>query len=783
MIHKLMLVRGIRLSILIFSLGAWPGAGTPSARAANGNELAVFSAGKPAVYLDILPEDVRSWNLAPVIQDFQDIIGQMTGEVIPQAQTDPPSLVPIRLKRLPAPTGWEVFDSRLVQGYEIRVTPSEILLVSHTRLGVQNALYALLDRWGCRWVMIGKLGQVVPRHATLTLPVGTIKNPDWYLTSVQAKGGMSQEVAAWWDRNQGGCEQWMTGQHYWFYAIPPEKHFKDHPEWYSLIGGKRVPKQLCTSNPEVIAEMIKVARQFLKAHPTCLSFPMDPNDNADFCQCDNCTAQDPPGVGPCWGLPLMTDRVVRFANEVAKGIAKDYPDRVVAFYAYLNHTEPPVNVKPEKNVSVGITRSNHCLLHLAPHPECPSSQAYYELVRKWSKICSRIWTYEYDPISWTGCLPCPIYMERAASISLLAKQYGVMGGVTDYVPHFTKAYASTYINAYMERRAKANPDLTADQILSDLCRSFFGPAARPMEQYYRELATATRYTHPGRPRIGFGTFKYHELFNPTMIGNARSFLDQAIKASADQPPYDQRVRLVDLSQQYLEGYLEGIWSAQAGKYGKTVAAFNRVGQVIDKLDQANAIDVREANYRIMQTVRLTTLAEYFPDKMHYIRKWRLLGPFNNDRRDADLRVDSFEPIATIDRPVRLADGSVLAWTDCRSPEGKLKIIPALKGRRPSWGLSYIYAGVNLEAKTAQKVQFCMDSFYPFKVYLNGREVFYRPGCDAECPDKRVITVDLKRGKNTVVFKLTQTSQGNDKGESWGVYFRVKDMQGRVLKFQ
>ena len=36
---------------------------------------------------------------------------------------------------------------------------------------------------------------------------------------------------------------------------------------------------------------------------------MDPNDNIDFCQCDDCTALDVPGQ-MYHGVPSVTDRVV-----------------------------------------------------------------------------------------------------------------------------------------------------------------------------------------------------------------------------------------------------------------------------------------------------------------------------------------------------------------------------------------------------------------------------------------------------------------------------------------
>ncbi len=62
--------------------------------------------------------------------------------------------------------------------------------------------------------------------------------------------------------------------------------------------------------------------------------------------------------------------------------------------------------------------------------------------------------------------------------------------------------------------------------------------------------------------VGFGLYKYSELFNPQMISAARKQLNLAISAAGGRLPYSERVKLVDISQQYLEAYLNGVWSAQ-----------------------------------------------------------------------------------------------------------------------------------------------------------------------------------------------------------------------------
>lgn len=731
----------------------------------------IFSNGRFTAYLDV-PEQINSTDEMKVtIPDFLRCLKAMTEHELPvTGSTHSGRRIPIRLELRGEPHRNTLPAAGDVQGYHINTNKSRILITAHTVLGLQNALYGLLDRWGCRWIMLGPLGEVIPKHTRLALPAGDIYSPKSYDMSVEA-GGRKGDVADWWRRNQGGFKFWINGQHYWFYALPPDKYYAQHPEWYALIAGKREPTQLCTTNPEVIKMMIEKAKEMFRSQPTTLAFPMDPQDNTDFCQCDNCRAQDPPGFGVD-GNPLMTDRVIRFANAVACGIKDEFPDRVVALYAYLSHTETPVNVRPEPNVAIGITRSQHCILHLTPHGYCKKSVEFYDLVRRWRQITpSFLWVYDYDPISWTGCLPSPTYMERAESLSVLFKKYGIQGGCTDYVPSFTKPYASTYINTYIERRIKADPNRKPKAVLNDMCRSFFGPASASMEKYYLELSKASQSKHSGMSAIGFGLYRYDELFNPRMIAAARKYLNASISQASGHSPFIERVRLVDMSQRYLEAYLDGVWSAKAGNYDKSVAAFARVDTIIDETDRAGAIDVTEARYRL-NSIRLKTLAEHFPDKRGMVRDWKLLGPFNNTDRNADSETDSFEPVISIDSPVKLKDGSQLSWKSYHNPSGFLDLENALNTKSMPWKLSQAYAGISVVALNEMSVVLKMNSFCPFVVFVNGKQVFHRKGMDFDSPENNSVNIELVKGRNTIVVKLSQTILVES--FPWGLYMRMTD---------
>jgi len=675
------------------------------------------------------------------------------------------ALLPVRLELVESPDNADPFAPERVQGFHISTGADGVTMRAETSLGLQNAIYYLLEQWGCRFVMPGEIGECIPRRNALALPAGEVDFAPRADVSVEASG-RDTAIGEWYRRNMGGWQNWLSGQHYWLHAIPADPNFEAHPDWFALVGGERRPTQLCTSNPEVIARMTEVAKKWLAQSPVRMSFPMDPMDNLDFCQCPNCRALDPPDA-TTKGTPSVTDRVLAFANAVADGIREEFPDRYVACYSYWSHSDLPRVVKPRDNVIVIVCRSSHCLVHLTPADDCPTSD-FHAFLRSWRELTPNIYAYEYDPISWTGGLPCPTYLEMAQSLKTQLGEIGVRGSYSDGRQY--AGYAGTYINRYIARRMKVDPDQEPEAVLADMCGAFFGPAADQMQQYYLTLARVTEFMHPGRSRVGGGSTFYHEMFAPEIVQEARQHLDRALAVAGAEEPYAERLRMIDESQDQLEGYIGGIQAAEAGDFAGAEASFDRMLTAIGAMEERGVIDGPDARRRA-HTMRMKTLAREFPEPMGFVTTWKLLGPFDNSSRDADMRTEPYEPLADIEEPVVLPDGATARWWEYESESGFLNLEEALAGKRGDWELSYAYAGATYEAEEAVAAQLRMDSFCPFKVFLNGEEVFYRKGLDADCPDKRRVDVRLRRGTNVIVFKLSQTQLAGA-SYPWGLYFRV-----------
>jgi len=764
-------------------------------------EVTVFLDGQACCHLDLSGEQalsrpqVRRLKLDEPIGDLSAYFERMTGAPLPRMRNE--GLVPLRFELREYPANVSRYDAPTVQGFEIIAGPREVRLRACTGLGLANAIYYLLDHWGCRWVMPGELGECIPQRDRLTIPGGKTAFAPRSHMAVEVPG--SGRAAKWSKRNMAGWENWINAQHYWFYAIPPEanlnpkfhwyyddngvriidpkvptkSNFEEHPKWFSLLGGVRKPRQLCTSNPEVIARMTKVARDYLRRSSNPPTFPLDPNDVMDFCQCDKCVALDVPGA-LTGGVPSVTDRIVTFANAVADGIAEEFPDRYVAFCAYATHIDPPERVKPRDNVLVLICRSSRCLIHLTPTADCSTSD-FHALVRRWRELTPNIYTYEYNPVHWSGELLCPNYLDMGRSLQHQLKSLGVKGSFSDATMAGSTTSASWYINHYLARRMKVDPDRAPEEVLRDMCEAFYGPSAEPMESYYRELTRVTERKHPDTNRIGGGINFYHEIFSPHIVAQAREHLDRALSLVADKGLYRTRVEMADMSQRYLEAWLEGLWAAQEHRYKASVAAFDRMDQVIDELDSHDYIAAADARFRA-RALRMKPLAENFPAEMGFVTHWKLLGPFDNSDRNGHRHRDPFEPLNSLTTPVTLADGKEARWWDYESPNGGLlNLEQAFAERKGNWQLSYGYAAIGYNAPRAMKAKLLMDSFFLFKAYVNGKEVFSKDGENFDFPDKYVIKVNLQAGNNVIVVKASHTRLLEDL-YPWGLYLRVVDAE-------
>ena len=88
------------------------------------------------------------------------------------------------------------------------------------------------------------------------------------------------------DAATGGKVRYYPFVHSFNALVPPEKYFRGHPEYFSLIDGKRRAErsQLCLTNPDVLRVGVESVERWIADHPEATIFSVSQNDWTGWCE-------------------------------------------------------------------------------------------------------------------------------------------------------------------------------------------------------------------------------------------------------------------------------------------------------------------------------------------------------------------------------------------------------------------------------------------------------------------------------------------------------------------
>jgi len=147
----------------------------------------------------------------------------------------------------------------------------------------------------------------------------------------------------------------LFGSHTWERAVPPETFFPTHPEYFALVGGKRLAPQggnaqYCLSNPAVQALIERdLAGWFDRGYE---SVDLGQPDGFRPCECGPC--RELYGTGDDWG-----EKIWIFHRTVAERLERTHPGRQVTMMSYILTASPPKSfTRFPANTSVMLTGTN-----------------------------------------------------------------------------------------------------------------------------------------------------------------------------------------------------------------------------------------------------------------------------------------------------------------------------------------------------------------------------------------------------------------------------------------
>lgn len=168
----------------------------------------------------------------------------------------------------------------------------------------------------------------------------------------------------------GGKVSFYRYSHTFEELVPPEKWFDSHPEYFSLVNGKRRREhsQLCLTNPDVLEICIEGVRRWMREHPECRIFSVAQNDWYGYCECEHCQAIDRREESHAGAL-------LAFVNAVADAVRDEFPDNRIHTFAYLYSRKAPRFLRPRENVIVRAVQ--HRVLPEPSHGRLPSGHRRY----------------------------------------------------------------------------------------------------------------------------------------------------------------------------------------------------------------------------------------------------------------------------------------------------------------------------------------------------------------------------------------------------------------------
>ncbi|MBA3709782.1 MAG: DUF4838 domain-containing protein [Planctomycetes bacterium] len=421
--------------------------------------------------------------------------------------------------------------------------------------GTLYAVEAFLQEFaGVRWW--APEATFVPTVATLTVPALDRRSlpafeyrdifwtkafdPDWSMHN--RVNGTYRHL----EEGRGGGVSYAdddTFVHSFYNLINPARYFATHPEWYAQIGGVRTweKSQLCLSNRELLVAMIAEVRTRLKAHPQASIISISQNDMPDAARSGRCTCDACLAIEADEGSPMGP--LLRFVNAIAEDIAADFPKVAVDTLAYQYTRKPPRHAVPRPNVIIRLC-SIECTF--ARPLESDANAAFRDDLVGWSKICQRLYIWDYTTSFTHYALPYPDLRVLGPNVASYARNH--VRGVLEQGNHTGPGAEFAELRGWVLAQLLWDPTRDAQALIDEFLRGYYGAAAPRLREYIdlvhdRCESSGCELTIDAGPDLPF--------YTANLLSRCDRLLTAARATVADDPVLLGRVELASVPIRYV----------------------------------------------------------------------------------------------------------------------------------------------------------------------------------------------------------------------------------------
>jgi hypothetical protein len=341
-----------------------------------------------------------------------------------------------------------------------------VRITGKTPIAARHGAYLLLEELGVRWFFKHPAWTVTPDGLIDLTGLDAVRAPAFIYRRIWHPVSINEgEYGLWKARNRlDGAAAYSVRHSY--EDIIPSAEYDAHPEWFLPVGGP--PKQLRPDHPEVVQRAVQYAREQL-ALPAAKSWDsldfippgavaISPNDGGGW---------DPPYAEPeDW--QAITDAAYYLANEVAKNVRTDFPDKYVGIYSYSYYSAVP-SFDLEPNLLVQIATSYN-------HTPVPFRDRVEGLAQKGVALGIREY---YDVNVWYRDLPPDDFHELLGRVPWFADR-----NVKTINAEAGDGWGARGLLYYVASKLYWDPHASVDDILADFYTRAFGPAKEPMGRFY-----------------------------------------------------------------------------------------------------------------------------------------------------------------------------------------------------------------------------------------------------------------------------------------------------------